>query len=557
MQPTLAHRCRRVTNRENLGVGRRVPGCFTLVVTRRNDLPVHQHHRTHRHITCGCGRSRLLESTEHGCVDQPIGWFAVHRFDGNRGRRGWPEGDGCPWYGPAMHERRLFDGLGERVRALGAPWFVAAVVVLLTNDHLFKKAFPGPLTGKVSDFAGPVVLAGLVSVLCGRSLAVAFAATVLFALKVVPGVAELAAPLLGGVTSRDPSDLIGLMALAPTWFLLAPTEPDGTAEPHVAPPTSARGPIAATLRDRVLPIGGATVALMALTATSAGVTYEVHNLAAVGSTLYVEQGFERDNLPDDRRWARSDDGGLTWEPIENAPPVEASDQLTEACRSDGVCFAARGSRVDMRKPGGDWVETFSFTSDQQEVMRYYREGSSDPDFTALFRSVLVVDVPGGEHVVVNAFDEGLVVLPPDGGWKRVSVLDVEATPSNGAVWPLDLGILAWLFSAPVGLILVIARAVLMRKRKGPGTVMLLPILGAMLIGAVIWFIGGGVWMVGISTRQNPLVLGLVLLASAAVVLAIPVAFVAKLAHGPRPGSLDPQPPPPPPPPTGPVQSVGG
>ena len=43
------------------------------------------------------------------------------------------------------------------------PAAIAALVVLVVNDHLLKAAYPGWITGKLSDFAG-MVLAPLVLV---------------------------------------------------------------------------------------------------------------------------------------------------------------------------------------------------------------------------------------------------------------------------------------------------------------------------------------------------------------------------------------------------------
>jgi hypothetical protein len=40
--------------------------------------------------------------------------------------------------------------------ALLHPVAIAAVVLLVLNDHVLKGAYPGPITGKVSDFAGLV-----------------------------------------------------------------------------------------------------------------------------------------------------------------------------------------------------------------------------------------------------------------------------------------------------------------------------------------------------------------------------------------------------------------
>ena len=59
---------------------------------------------------------------------------------------------------------------GEPVPAdlLLHPAAFGAIVLLVLNDHIFKAAFPGPITGKLSDVAGliiaPLVLVALVEV---------------------------------------------------------------------------------------------------------------------------------------------------------------------------------------------------------------------------------------------------------------------------------------------------------------------------------------------------------------------------------------------------------
>ncbi|GAA3121815.1 hypothetical protein GCM10020001_047700 [Nonomuraea salmonea] len=47
--------------------------------------------------------------------------------------------------------------LGMRYAWLCHPVTVAGVLVLLVNDHLLKAAFPGVVTGKLSDVAGLLV----------------------------------------------------------------------------------------------------------------------------------------------------------------------------------------------------------------------------------------------------------------------------------------------------------------------------------------------------------------------------------------------------------------
>ena len=88
------------------------------------------------------------------------------------------------------------------------------MLVLAINDHVLKTAWPGFVTGKLSDVAGVVMMALLVTALTGRS-AIGFWATAIgFAtLKTVPVVGALAVPVLGGSTRTDPTDLIALVVL--------------------------------------------------------------------------------------------------------------------------------------------------------------------------------------------------------------------------------------------------------------------------------------------------------------------------------------------------------
>lgn len=117
-----------------------------------------------------------------------------------------------------------------RARGLGAvahPWSLLALVVLVANDAVFKPAFPGALTGKLSDVAGLVVFALVMATAVGvvvrdddHVVRVATIATgTWFAvMKTVPAVAaatehlaELVVPAASIVV--DPTDLVALPAL--------------------------------------------------------------------------------------------------------------------------------------------------------------------------------------------------------------------------------------------------------------------------------------------------------------------------------------------------------
>jgi hypothetical protein len=111
-----------------------------------------------------------------------------------------------------------------------APLPLAAVALLAFNDHLAKAAWPGLVTGKLSDVAGCFVLPLLVSALLAlltrwsparRLLLGAAVTTLLFtAIKLSPAAADIVATalgalgrLVGGGESRivtDPTDLLAL-----------------------------------------------------------------------------------------------------------------------------------------------------------------------------------------------------------------------------------------------------------------------------------------------------------------------------------------------------------
>jgi hypothetical protein len=116
------------------------------------------------------------------------------------------------------------------VPELTSPLALGAVALLAANDHLLKRRWPGPVTGKLSDVAGCFVLPLFVSAVLAlatrwtprRRLAVGAAVTAIFfsALKLSPaaagGVARaidaLWAPLGrgGGRIVADPADLVAL-----------------------------------------------------------------------------------------------------------------------------------------------------------------------------------------------------------------------------------------------------------------------------------------------------------------------------------------------------------
>jgi hypothetical protein len=160
------------------------------------------------------------------------------------------------------------------------PLAVAALALLLVNDHYLKALAPGLVTGKLSDFAGlaffPVLLVAAWEILISRTgplagprahpMAIAVGATGLaFALaKTVPPVAATVGwglgtaqwllslpltlmsgrqlpPLVPGVVVVDPTDLVALLALAiPFWIGTRRPLPTASEERATLAPGAAR-----------------------------------------------------------------------------------------------------------------------------------------------------------------------------------------------------------------------------------------------------------------------------------------------------------------------------
>ncbi len=124
--------------------------------------------------------------------------------------------------------------LGSVLGWLVHPVTIAALVLLLVNDHVLKAAAPGLLTGKLSDVAGlvmtPPVLALVLAVGAPwltpnirAVLAVATVGAAFAAVKASQPVAEYASALWSvvngpSVVRADQADLITLPALGLAWW---------------------------------------------------------------------------------------------------------------------------------------------------------------------------------------------------------------------------------------------------------------------------------------------------------------------------------------------------
>lgn len=332
--------------------------------------------------------------------------------------------------------------LRSRWLALSRPPFVIAVAALATNDAVLKTTVPGWWTGKLSDLAGVYIVAVLLGLATRRPwTADVLTAAAFAALKLSPAVAALAAPLLGGTTRTDPTDLLALVALVPAHqFVTRHVRPRTDGHPWQIPLTAAAitlTVLSTSATSCTDPEVGITTIVSDGDDVLALTRPQVHRIEALQEreeATEATHGPETSSPTTDRRNTveafRSSDGGTTWERSRvAADDVEIPAAAEVACRSDGTCFRTRkgaegptGS-VSTRAAGGSWTTSWALTAEdvrriELQVARCGRHNVGG----AFFSTVAVVDGPGGEHVLVAMGHEGVVHLGPERStWDRVGV----------------------------------------------------------------------------------------------------------------------------------------
>ena len=290
-----------------------------------------------------------------------------------------------------------------RTRLLIHPATVLSVAVLLVNDHVLKQGHPGLITGKVSDVAGVWMITSLLIAFTGlRSLGTVLAATAFAIVKSVPTAASWAAPVLGGTTLTDATDLIALAVLPGPWLL-------------------ARGLANESFSDRMRGLTHAGVlivvasSVIATTATSCDTKSEVNELRSDGDVIVAS--------------IMGGDYGWYAVALEDAPSTvddATAERLPPATTS--ACVGERCFRVapEFGLLDGDTL-VYALTS--ADVKRY--EKASQCAQTALFESVAVREVDGGVEVWVNAGMAGLVVRAADGSFRQVTLPSLKPLRLDG------------------------------------------------------------------------------------------------------------------------------
>ena len=420
-----------------------------------------------------------------------------------------------------------------RARWLGSPVFLVATAVLLLNDHVFKERFGGVVTGKLSDVAGVVVVGVLAAVVLDVRRGMVLTAVSFSALKVVPGVAEAVAPVLGGVTRRDVTDLIAVAVLVPLGLHLARSERA----------ISRAGTAVRVVVSSALPVLGASVALVATTATSCAPD------PAIVQIIPSAEGVVVARVSDDHSrdtFLSSDDGGQTWTAAEAPSGVAGADAGALAptsygplrvCTDGDWCLELEDERRIVRiDPDGRRTVEFELSDEDIREISGRCTGSR----IGMLTSISLVR-PDGDEAVASLGQGGVVTRGDEGEWERVEVF------AGDAGFQEVLGTSRWLVLG-FGPLLLASVWLAGRAR--------LPSRGlALVVAACGWF--GLVILFGALTLTGPIptLAGyFVLVGAAAAVVAVTILTGRRRVTPPPPTWWYPPPPPsgpwnfPPPPP---------
>ncbi|WFF02910.1 hypothetical protein [Micromonospora sp. WMMD964] len=390
-------------------------------------------------------------------------------------------------------EARL-DGAPTTLSWLCHPTTLLALVLLLVNDHVWKPAFPGLLTGKLSDVAGLVLAPPLVAVLLtllvprmpARIAAVAGLVAVGAGFAMVKSngyAAELASSawtVLAGpsLVRADWTDLLTLPALGlASWSWTRARER----------PVRQRAARVARMLVVLPP------ALLAVAATSAvWYPYALGTAMLDGKpAISVGSGYSSQNWPtspSDGVWAVSDSGAATWRAATVDEQQRLNDQDSprrQGCAPDDSrrCYRVVTGhlRVEQSDDAGvTWRVAWEVPDGKREALARQSDNPGDIGRHFASRELIVHPLAGGGHEVLVANGrDGFLRRLPDGEWQRDgflfeggrSAIHWEDPPSLDGSSPrtrtFDL-LLAVVLAVSLGALVVLVASSLAVRRAGGG-----------------------------------------------------------------------------------------
>ncbi|MFC0864291.1 hypothetical protein ACFHYQ_18520 [Sphaerimonospora cavernae] len=342
---------------------------------------------------------------------------------------------------------------------LGHPVTMAAVALLILNDHLFKRLWPGVVTGKLSDFAGMLVAPPLLALLLESAILAARA--VGRAVRRIPAprleagkwIAAAAILLTGGLFTLMKTTAAGAEAAAAVWGLFTPSaqviaDPtDLVGLPLLAVAWLVRGRAAqgldayrAVRRARTLVVLPAAV--FAVAATSAGPPApSARHVEVHGSTIVVFLGSERGEGLEEGWALATSDQGRSWREWKGAP---SGHRNTRACvpGEPRRCYRVVPLRLKVEQTadgGATWSTAWEISRGRQRLLdRHYENPDrygipSDP---AASVAVAVLPVTGGHLVAVANRTDGVVLRDVAERWHRFGFVDYGSGLSERAAVPL-------------------------------------------------------------------------------------------------------------------------
>ena len=429
--------------------------------------------------------------------------------------------------------------------------FIGSVALLLLNDHVLKSAWPGWVTGKLSDVAGVAMVAVALAAILRRSAPALVVTAVAFtALKTVPVVAVWAAPVLGGVTRTDPTDLVALvvlLALRP--FLVRRL---GAAPP--AAPASPADPLRRRRSPRVLVVQTLAIgcAVVATTATSADCAGQgVTDVGTVGGDVYAR-------TPDG--WYRSQDGGVLWDEFDLPDDGTWPAGLTfagfstvcegpERClETSTVAFEGADAVLVEEVRGGERTPIFAIEPADRIALDALVDETSVACGDLYGTSAVAVERPDGEHAVVAMGTLGVLHRTPAGGWEWVPVGDTGLGPDQLDDEPFDIGVRGTRpgpgltrFAGPAGVALLLASPILLLVAVAPlrrfaerrGRRALVGTAACIGVAITLLVVGVALALIGPGDGWSPLIVGGAWFAIAAATAGAAFAYHARPRSGRR------------------------
>ncbi|MEU7941801.1 hypothetical protein [Microbispora bryophytorum] len=332
---------------------------------------------------------------------------------------------------------------------LGHPATLTAIAVLLVNDHLLKRLWPGVVTGKLSDVAGMLVappLLALVATLAVRRpaapaqdgaaapgeagrraalAAIALTGAVFALVKTTPVGARAAADVWALFTPSagvvaDPTDLLALPALGLAWVVRR----------HAVRPASLPGRSARRARLLVaLP-----AAVFAVTATAAApIPPSALHVEAHDAVIVVYLGYGPDGLA-------TSDQGRSWHRW-TSPPSEKSSRTSCVPGEPRRCYRVAPPLLRVEQSddaGATWTTAWEISPSRQRYLNriYAPYASSD---TARSVAVTVLPAPRGHLVAVANGRDGVALRDVSGRWHRLGLRGYDDLSEQAATPLFDAG----------------------------------------------------------------------------------------------------------------------